>query len=159
VSENFTLDLTFNVPVNQLYQALASKDGPSRWWSKFCETSDTVGGVSKFRFPKAGFYAHMEIADLKENKLVEWKCVDSRHPKDAPFSDLRDWVGTMIRFQCELVGDGTSRLQFEHVGLTPVLDCYETCQSGWSYYLGDSLRALLETGEGKPYTDDSEDNI
>lgn len=159
MSENFTLELTFDAPVEQLYQSLASQDGPRQWWTKFCETSDTVGGVSKFRFPKAGFFAHMEITDLRENELVQWKCVDSRHPKDSQFSDLRDWVGTTIRFRCEPVDDKRSRLRFEHVGLTPVLDCYDSCESGWSYYLGESLRALLENGEGKPFADDSEDNI
>lgn len=157
--ENFKLNLTFNTPVDQLYQALASKDGPSKWWTQFCETSDTVGGVSKFRFPKAGFFADMEITELQENQLVEWKCIDSRHPKDSQFSDLRDWVGTTIRFECEPADEATSRLRMEHVGLTPAQDCYESCRSGWSYYLGDSLRALLETGAGKPFADDSEDNI
>lgn len=159
ISENFTLDLTFKAPVDQLYHALASKEGPRAWWTEFCETSDTVGGVSKFRFPKAGFFAHMQIADLKENELVEWNCVDSRHPKDSQFSDLRDWVGTTIRFRCEPIDETTSRLRMEHVGLTPEQDCYETCRSGWSHYLGHSLRSLLETGRGKPYADDSEDNI
>lgn len=159
MSEHFTLDIAFDAPVDQLYRAVASKNGPAQWWTKFCQTGDSVGDVSIFRFPQAGFFANMEITNLKQNELVAWKCVDSRHPKDAPFSDLRDWVGTTLRFLFSPVDDKRSKLRFEHQGLTPNRDCYESCKSGWTYYLGDSLRALVETGQGKPYTDDSEDNI
>lgn len=159
MSEHFTLDMVFDAPVEQLYRSVAAKDGPSQWWTRFCETGDSVGDISRFRFPRAGFFANMEITDLKPDELVEWRCVDSRHPKDSPFSDLRDWVGTTLSFHCEAVDETTSTLRFEHRGLTPDMDCYESCKSGWSYYLGESLRALLETGEGKPYADDSEDNI
>lgn len=101
----------------------------------------------------------MKITKLEPNKLVEWECVDSRHPKDSGWSDLRDWVGTKIRFEIDAAGPYSSRLNFVHFGLVPKLECYKSCEIAWAYYLNVSLRDLLEKGKGKPYNDDSEDNI
>ena len=37
---------------------------------------------------------------------------------------------------------GRMRLDFEHVGLVPFLECYDLCSNGWQYYLG-----ILDDGE------------
>ena len=60
-----------------------------------------------------------------------------------------------MRFEIHEEGADRCRLVFEHVGLTANLDCYETCNSAWSWYLNQSLRSYLETGDGKPYGNDS----
>ena len=55
---------------------------------------------------------------------------------------------------CELVShvvlDGKTRLDFEHIGLVPALECYDLCSNCWSYFLG-SLQQLVETGRGTPW--------
>jgi len=45
---------------------------------------------------------------------------------------------------------GGTRLDFEHIGLTPALQCFDICQSGWTIFLG-SLESLVETGQGQPF--------
>jgi len=88
---DFKLELHFNAPAAKVYRAIATKDGPSNWWTRFCEVSEKVGGVSKFNFPKADFFANMKVVTLEPNSLVEWECVDSKHPDNSGWSgSLRD---------------------------------------------------------------------
>ncbi len=148
--DHFTLHLRFDVPAERLYEAITAAD---RWWTRHGTLSGGVGDVLDFRFPRADFFARMKIRALEPPRLIEWDCVDAKHPEHSGWADLRDWVGTRVRFRVEPDGPSAARLRFEHVGLSPVLECHDACASAWAYYLNDSLRALVETGEGKPYDD------
>jgi len=35
-------------------------------------------------------------------------------------------------------------------GLTEARECFKECSNAWGFYVNDSLRALITTGEGKP---------
>lgn len=159
MSEHFTMTIPIEASAGKVYHAIADKDGPSNWWTRFARGTDRVGEISEFPFPQAGFYAAMRVLTLEPESLVEWKCVEQVHNEDTGWSDLHDWEGTTIRFEIEPRGESSSQLRFEHVGLAPVLECYETCDSAWRYYLVESLKEYVEHGEGKPFDDDSEDNI
>jgi uncharacterized protein YndB with AHSA1/START domain len=50
---------------------------------------------------------------------------------------------------CE-VSNGKTRLDLEHVGLTPAIECFDICRDGWNQYLGN-LQSLVETGRGHPF--------
>lgn len=148
--DDFEVVIEFDASPEVLYQAIASRDGPRRWWTRFAETREKVGEISDFQFPGAGFFAKMKIVALEPPMLVEWECVDSRHPEESGWSDLTDWVGTSVRFEISPREAGGSTLHFTHVGLTPRLECYESCESAWFFYL-KSLKQYVETGEGEPY--------
>jgi uncharacterized protein YndB with AHSA1/START domain len=109
----------------------------------------TVGGRAAFRFPIYGFYAVVRITALEPPRRVEWRVVASRHPANSGFVDLHDWIGTRISFEIEPIDATHSRLHFAHHGLVP-LECSTVCTSGWSFFLGQSLRHYLETGVGQP---------
>jgi hypothetical protein len=64
---------------------------------------------------------------------------------------LPDWVGTTPAFTLSRSSAGGCDLEFRHEGLSPQLECYDMCQTGWDQYL-PSLRAYLETGTGHPFT-------
>lgn len=151
--EDFSMTLKFAAPARKLYEQLATADGIRHWWTHHCEMEERVGGQAAFRFPKAGFHAVVRIARLEPDRVVEWVCIDSRHPEKSGFSNLRDWVGTTLRFEIAAVDQGHSRLRFTHAGLAP-LECFGVCSNSWSYYLNDSLRDYLEQGAGKPYRDE-----
>ena len=40
-------------------------------------------------------------------------------------------------------------MDFEHEGLTPQLDCYDTCSAGWDHGLA-YVRAYVDTGTHRP---------
>lgn len=159
MSKHFTMTIPIEASATEVYRAIADRDGPSNWWTRFAQGADQVGQIAEFPFPQAGFYAAMKVRKLEPERLVEWECVEQVHNKNTGWSDLHDWEGTTLRFEVEPLDDDSSRLRFEHVGLAPVLECYETCDSSWRYYLGESLKEYVERGEGKPFADDSEDNI
>jgi len=43
--------------------------------------------------------------------------------------------------------DGTE-VRFAHRGLVPEFECFESCSSGWGFFVNGSLRRLITTGEG-----------
>lgn len=149
--DNFKMSLKFNAPADKLYDAIVTR-GPE-WWSTVGTASAKVGGICEFRFPKADFFARFEVTELSPDKVVQWKCIDSKHPESAGFKDLRDWIGTSLRFEVSEGPNGTSKLDFEHIGLNPMLECYDTCSTVWTHYLNKSLRGLVEGGIPEPYTE------
>ncbi|MNR62456.1 hypothetical protein D3C85_1844870 [compost metagenome] len=36
------------------------------------------------------------------------------------------------------------------MGLVPEYECFEVCQAGWTNYIENSLKKLIETGKGLP---------
>ena len=151
---DFSMRLKYAVSPRKLYEQFATADGIRHWWTHYCEMDARVGGQAAFRFPKAEFYAVVQIARLGPDRCVEWKCLDSKDSEQSGFSDLRDWIGTTLRFEVAAVDSNHSQLTFTHVGLGP-LECFGVCSNAWSFYLYDSLRDYLERGEGSPYTDDT----
>ena len=91
----------------------------------------------------------MAIERLDLNREVRWfvthayVAVDSLAHKD-------EWAGTEIVFRLTPTIDGKTRLDFEHIGLVPALECYDLCNRGWNHFLA-SLRQLVETGRGTPW--------
>ncbi|GGB61620.1 SRPBCC family protein [Fictibacillus barbaricus] len=155
MSKDFHYTLRLPVSAKKLYEAIATEDGVRRWWTQFADVGQETGSIAEFRFPMAGFYVKAEIQSLIPSKLVEWKVIDSMHPEKSGFSNLRDWEGTVIRFDIEDVSENESVVHFTHQGLTKELECYQVCENGWFTYLS-SLKELLVNGQGKPYMDDIE---
>lgn len=149
-----------NIPVSaaHLYDSIHTQNGVRNWWTKFANISDEVGGISEFNFLKAGFYVVTRNKALKQNKIVEWDVIDSKHPASSGFDNLKDWIGTTIQFHIESLSENESKLHFTHKGLTPALECFDACDNGWRHYL-NSLKDFAVGQEGEPYTDDSENNI
>jgi uncharacterized protein YndB with AHSA1/START domain len=148
--DDLEIDLTFRAPAARVYEAIATESGVRGWWTELCEMDARVGGAASFRFPRTGFFAAVEIAALRPPSFVEWRCIDSQHPAAHGFADLKDWIGTTIRFAIEPLDAERSRLHFAHVGLGP-LECAGVCTSAWSFFLATSLRGYVEQGRGEAY--------
>jgi hypothetical protein len=75
-----------------------------------------------------------------------WLTVDSR----LNFVQQKDeWNDTKIVFEIVEQG-GMTTLTFTQEGLTPTLECYGGCSGAWGFYVGESLRNLINTGKGSP---------
>ena len=37
-----------------------------------------------------------------------------------------------------------------HIGLVPKVECYEKCEAVWKFFVGESLRKLLNENMGMP---------
>lgn len=83
---------------------------------------------------------HVDLATRPS--VVRWAC--------SVHTGLSEWDGTTLTF--DLAGDTpeASELKFQHIGLTPKLDCYDDCKWGWDYFLA-SLVDYVERGQGSPF--------
>jgi uncharacterized protein YndB with AHSA1/START domain len=151
VFKDFQMQLSLPVSTEKIYKAISTEEGVRQWWTQFANISNEEGSIAEFRFPKAGFYVKAKIQSLEPYQLVEWKVFDSMHPVASGFNNLRDWEGTLIRFEIKYVSDEESVLNFTHFGLNEELECFQVCERGWTSYL-TSLKHLLLHGYGNPYT-------
>jgi hypothetical protein len=53
-----------------------------------------------------------------------------------------EWVGTKVIFEIS-ERNGKTQLVFTHEGLTPEVECYDSCAPAWSMYLQDKLLPLI----------------
>lgn len=150
-SRDFMMQLSLRTSAEKLFDALTTQAGCASWWTTFCEGDWQVDGISSYHFPAAGFHAVMRTIELERPTKLVWECIESSHSPSMPYEDLHDWIGTTIRFEIEPISDQECTFNFTHVRLME-LECYESCKSGWQFFLGESLRGYVELGQGKPWT-------
>jgi uncharacterized protein YndB with AHSA1/START domain len=127
---------------DEVYQALATREGLAAWWTSSTEGESKVGGALGFRFrdPKGadigGF--DMKVLELDPARRVLWQVV--RGPEE--------WVGTRISFELKRDGDYTVVL-FKHLGWRVPVEFMHHCSTKWAIFLM-SLKSLVETGKGAP---------
>ena len=142
---HFTHALEIEASPAAIYAAITTAAGLRGWWTETCDVVNVVGGHHVFRF--GPHHKTMRVDKLIPNREVRWTCVDANIVGlDRP----DEWIGTSVRFRMQPNGAGRTRLDFEHVGLTPALECYGICEDGWRHFLA-SLKSWLETGQGTPY--------
>lgn len=145
--KNYQHSLIIKTSPAATYTALTTVPGLRAWWSKDCEGGTEIGNTLYFRF--GACYKDMRIEQLEPDNTVRWLCTRA-HIVAESVSRPDEWVGTQIVFRLSDAGQGKTRLDFEHIGLVPSLECYALCQNGWQHFLG-SLQQYLETGTGTPF--------
>jgi uncharacterized protein YndB with AHSA1/START domain len=138
-----TMTVTVDRSPKEVFDAINSVRA---WWSEDIHGStDKLGATFTYRY-KDMHRSNQTITELVPSKKVVW------HVSDSQLNFVRDkgeWDGTDIVFEIARKGDRTE-LRFTHVGLVPALECYGACEQGWGYYIKNSLRSLIKTGEGRP---------
>ena len=145
---HYQRSLTLDADPATVYAALATADGLRGWWTQDCDIATSIGQTSHFRFGR--HFKAMRIEHLDPGREVRWLCT-AAHIAAPELTHPDEWVGTRIVFRLTAEGAGRTRLDFEHVGLVPAFECFGMCSRGWNYFL-DSLQALVQTGQGTPYT-------
>ncbi len=120
-----------------VYNALATIDGLSGWWTTDTRGESKVGGELKFRFGDGGF--DMKVLELEPGKRVAWQVADGPE----------EWLGTKISFDLKQNDDWTVVL-FKHQGWKVPVEFMHHCSTKWAVFLL-SLKSLRETGKGAPW--------
>lgn len=138
VTATFTVDQT---PA----EAFAAVNNVCGWWSGEIEgDTDKLNGVFTYRY-KDVHYSKQKVTELVPDRKVVWLVLDA----DLNFTkDRREWNGTRITFDIAKKGDKTE-VRFTH-NLGPEHECFEACSDAWTFYVKESLRKLIATGQGKP---------
>jgi hypothetical protein len=127
-------------------RVLASVTDPRAWWVEAI-TGDTRSPGGEFVFDIPGVHwSRIAVAESGPERVV-WNVAEARIEYVA---DKDEWTGTRIEFTIEPTREGT-RLSFEHQGLMPALECYDTCSQVWATLVHSSLRGLITDGVGDPY--------
>jgi len=129
-----------------VYKALATRDGLAGWWTTNTGGDSKLGGVIKFRFSTAdgreigGF--DTKVLELRPAERVLWEVIDGP----------AEWIGTKVSFELKQDGD-YSIVLFKHVGWKEPVEFMHHCSTKWATFL-ISLKSLVETGKGAPSPDD-----
>jgi uncharacterized protein YndB with AHSA1/START domain len=126
---------------NDAFNALATLEGLSSWWTNDAQGQSQVGEVIKFRFGANGGF-DMKVLELEPDKRVLWEVVDGPE----------EWIGTKVRFDLKQEDDFTIVL-FKHLNWKEPVEFMHHCSTKWGVFLM-SLKSLVETGKGAPYPDD-----
>lgn len=145
--KHYTQSILIAAAPAAVYDALTTAQGLRGWWSKDCDVDNRVGGELRFRF--GPHYKHMRIEKLEPDSEVRWRCTVAHIDVDR-FTRKDEWVGTELVFHLSSAAQGQTRLDFEHVGLMPQLECYDLCKEGWQYFML-SLQQFVATGRGTPF--------
>ncbi|MFG1842051.1 SRPBCC domain-containing protein [Micromonospora sp. NPDC049175] len=128
-------------PLDAVYQAVATPEGVAGWWSVDTTGKSEVGGRLAVRFgDDPGF--DLEILELDPAGRVRWRVTDGP----------TEWIGTEIGWRLDERGDFTI-VQFTHEGWREPTELMHQCSTKWATFLL-SLKALVETGHGRPAPDD-----
>ncbi len=129
------------------------------WWSQNFEGAALKKG-DEFTVRFGATFKTMRITESTPNQRVEWTCIDQHieaPPGLTPIKNTTEWVGTRIVWTLDQRSDGTT-IRHRHIGLTPDVECWSICETGWDQTL-KSLHALLVTGEGRPFQQLDEEHL
>ena len=126
---------------SEVYNALTTDEGLSRWWTTDTSGAGDAGSIIKFRFDGAG--PDFEVIELKTDTIVRW-----RHSGEIP----GPWVGTEVAFRLKNEANQTCVL-FSHSNWKEPSDFMAHCSTKWAVFLL-SLKEAIETGNGKPFPND-----
>jgi uncharacterized protein YndB with AHSA1/START domain len=131
--------------LDQVYRALATREGVAGWWTTNTRGDSKVGGMLKVRFTSDGKELggfDINVLELEPGKRVLWQVVDGP----------AEWIGTKISFELKREED-FSIILFKHQGWKEPVEFMYHCSTKWAIYLM-SLKSLVETGKGTPSPDD-----
>jgi hypothetical protein len=142
-STNFTTVFAVDQSPAEAFDAITNVRG---WWSGQIDgDTDKLGAEFIYRYEDV-HYSKQEITELVPNKKVVWRVLDAY----LDFTeDPAEWNGTEITFEIGRRDDQTE-VRFTHLGLVPEFECYDSCSTAWAFYINNSLRHLIATGQGSP---------
>jgi hypothetical protein len=140
-SQSFTSTFTVEQTPTEAFDAINNVRG---WWTGEIEgESEELGDEFSYRYP--GYhYSKQKITESVPGKKIVWHVVDA-HLEGS--EDPSEWTGTVVTFEIVPKEDATE-IRFSHFGLVSEFECFDSCSSGWGFFVNGSLKRLITTGEG-----------
>jgi len=129
-------------PADQVFDAVATRDGLTGWWTTDVSGGTRPGDELEFRFGGPDAAARMEVLEVVDPSLVRWRCVDGPD----------DWRNTTLSFEIEPDGDQTAVL-FTHADWREPSPFLHHCSTKWAQFLL-GMKSGLEGGEATPWPTD-----
>lgn len=130
---NYSHQIEFTTSPKQVFHSL--NEGIHNWWGKTSNSHFKIGGQFTISFEN-GYWWTFKILEYTPNKELVWKCIDG----EPDFN--KEWIGHVLHWQIEKKETKTI-LNFNHIGLTPELHCFEVCSSTWDMFISQKLKTFL----------------
>ena len=151
-----TSDFTTTILVDQTpKEAFNAINNVRGWWSEEIEGStDKLNDEFKYHFEDI-HRCQLKLMEVAADKKVVWLVLDNYfkpgifNSTDSFTNDKSEWTGTKISFEISKK-DNQTQIRFTHLGLVPEYECFDSCSSGWTHYIRQSLLGLITTGKGQP---------
>ncbi len=143
------MDIVHNLKIkasaNTVYDAVASENGITGWWSKDCKVGEETGANSVLNFDKNGTIVtmHFRTVELSPERKVVWECTENPNPS---------WIGTKVVTEIQSINE-ECHVFFSHTGFDDKWkgqDPFEMTKDGWKHFV-ESLVNYCETGKGQPW--------
>jgi uncharacterized protein YndB with AHSA1/START domain len=125
----------------EIYHALTTDEGLSKWWTSNTSGAGDVGSVITFKFDDTEVL--FQVKSLQSAKSVKWQ-----HTGIMPDA----WIGTEVVFELE-EGNNQTYVNFSHQKWKNSSNFMGHCSMKWATFLL-SLKELIETGRGKAFPHD-----
>ncbi len=117
----------------------------NKWWAKKVK-GDTENLHDKFTVDFGSTWVDFQITELLPNKKVVWKVLDCNLEW---IKNKKEWNGTEVIFEIS-ENKNVTQIEFTHLGLIPLFECYQDCKVGWTEHVTESLVMFINEGKGMP---------
>jgi uncharacterized protein YndB with AHSA1/START domain len=141
LTRNFTLTLVTEQSPEDVFRAIRNVRD---WWSGYYSeeiqgNTETLNDEFSFRAADGAHFSKQKLVEVIPNKKIVWLITES---KFTYIEDQDEWTDTKVIFEISR-SDGKTQLVFTHEGLTPEVECYDACASGWTQYLQNKLLPMI----------------
>jgi hypothetical protein len=142
-AHDFTTAILVDQTPQEAYDAITNVRG---WWSEDVDgPTDLLDEEFAFRGEDV-HYSRIRVIALVPGERVDWLVLDNRM---SFVQDQTEWRGNRIVFEISETDEGTL-VRFSQLGLVPDYECFDICSNAWTFFITDSLRSLIATGQGQP---------
>jgi len=142
-ARSYTTTIFVDATPERIFNAINDVRG---WWSHDVEgNTDQTGEEFTFRGRNI-HYSKIKVTELVPGQKIEWLVLDNYMNF---IQDQSEWKDTRILFEISQDSD-RAKVRFSHIGLVPAYECFDVCSNAWAFFIHDSLRNLITTGEGQP---------
>jgi len=140
--QDYSSSITANITAQQATERISRV---ADWWTAHV-TGDSTKVGDAFTVRWGDTFLDFKVVELTPAKRVEWLVTDCNL---SFIEDKKEWKDTRVVFEISSSGNETT-VKMTHVGLLPSVECYNTCEKGWNFYILESLQNLLNVNQGFP---------
>jgi hypothetical protein len=140
--QDYTSSITANISA---IEATSRINRVADWWTAKVTGPSSKSGDS-FNINWGETWLDIRVVELEPGQRVVWLVTDCHL---GFINDKEEWKDTQIVFDISSNGSQAT-VKMTHVGLTPNVECYGVCETGWNFYVLESLENLLKENRGFP---------